>query len=175
MPLAVPAILAGLLASCAAERDAASEPPIELRGGLYSLSFGGSAFGVDSPIPFENNSTPKRICAQYGEGEGWIYKAIRESVTKGPECRTENSGRKGNSITGRVACQLPAGDGGGVMVIDYTGTISEDAVDLSAKILPPDNIKADGLTDDQEAQLRLMLKVLDVTIKIRREGDCSAY
>lgn len=58
------------------------------------------------------------------------------------------------------------------MAFDYTGAISEDAVDLTSKILPPDNIKADGLTDDEEAKLRLMLKVLDVTIQIRREGDC---
>lgn len=61
------------------------------------------------------------------------------------------------------------------MAIDYTGAISEDAVDLTAKILPPDNIKADGLSDDEEAKLRMMLKVLDVTISMRREGDCSAY
>jgi hypothetical protein len=173
--LAAPALFAGLLTSCAAERDAASESEIALRGGLYSFTVGGGAFGVDSPIPLENNSTPRRICVQHGEGEGWIYKAVRESVTKGPECRTENSGRKGNSIFGRVACQLPSRDGGGVMAIDYTGAISEDAVDLTSKILPPDNIKADGLTDDEEAKLRLMLKVLDVTISMRREGDCSAY
>jgi hypothetical protein len=159
------------LAGCGTERDAASEPPIAMKGGIYSINFDGSAFGLASPVPL-NDKKPSKTCVRYNEGDGWIYMAIREHVTPGPYCRTENSKRTGNLISGRVACQLPRGEGGGDIALEYSGIVSEEGVDLTGKILPPENIRANSLSEEDEAKLRMMLKVMDVSIKIRREGDC---
>jgi hypothetical protein len=159
------------LAACSEPRDAANEAPISPRGGLYSITNDAGAFGMSSPVPL-NDSPPRKICVRDNEGDGWIYKAVREMATKGPECRTESSGRAGNAIKGRVECQLPRSEGGGVLSLDYSGVVSEEAVDLTGKITPPQNIRADSLSEDEEAKLRLLLQVMDLSIKIRREGDC---
>lgn len=159
------------LAACSQPRDAANEAPISPRGGLYSISSDAGAFGMSSPVPL-NDSTPSTICVRDNEGDGWIYKAVRELATKGPECRTDSSGRTGNAIKGRVECQLPRSEGGGVLAMDYSGAVSEDAVDLTGKITPPQNIGAKGLSENEEVNLRMLLQVMDVSIKIRREGDC---
>jgi hypothetical protein len=155
----------------APERDAANEKPIALRGGIYSVVFEGSAFGMASPIPY-GEKTVDRVCVRFNEGDGWIFKAIRERASTGPECRTEESNRTGNALSGRVACQLKEREGGGIVALDYSGIISEDSIDLTGKIQSPENLKAGGLSEEEQAQIELLLKVVDVSVRIRREGDC---
>jgi Protein of unknown function (DUF3617) len=166
--LLLPLIMAG----CGGPpRDAASEPAIALKGGVYSVTFEGSAFGVASPIPLGEQSTD-RVCVRFNEGDGWIYKAVREKASKGPECRTEDSKRTGNALSARLVCQLRQGEGGGQLVMDYSGTVSEDAIDLTGKIKPPANLNAPGMSAEEQKQIEMMLKIVDVSIRIRREGDC---
>lgn len=165
-------MVAALLAGCAAERDPAGEPPVAMKGGIYAVDFDASAFGVVSPVPLNGGKAPSRTCVGFNEGDGWIYKAIREHITSEPECRTVKSERKGNAITGSVACQLPRSEGGGVLALDYSGVVSEEGVDLTGTIVPPEDRRATSLSEDEETKLRLLLKVMDLSIKIQRVGDC---
>jgi hypothetical protein len=172
LALVLMSIFAAQLAGCAAERDPAAEPPIAMKGGVYSVDFDASAFGMVSPVPLNDAKAASRTCVRFNEGDGWIYKAIREHITAEPECQTVKSKRTGNAITGSVACQLPQSEGGGVLALDYSGVVSEEGVDLTGTIRPPEDRRGTSLSEEEEVKLRLLLQVMDLSIKIQRVGDC---
>jgi hypothetical protein len=152
------------------KRDAATEPPVVMKAGLYSVSFEGGALGFSMPFD-ENGLDYKTVCVRGNEGDRWIYKAVREQIDGGPECRTEDSKRTGNAISGRVACLFDRREGGGIGSMDYSGTVSEDAVDMVGKLTPPANM-GDAMSAEDQQKMELMARVVEVHIKIRREGDC---
>lgn len=164
------AMLALSLAGCnMGQRDAATEQPVAMKGGLYSVSFEAGAFGMSMPIDNKNFRT-KSVCVRSNEGEQWIYKAVREQITKGTECQSQNMKRTGNAISGRLSCTMDRREGGGIGSMDYSGTMSEDSVDLIGKISPPSNLGEVSAEDQQ--QIKMMAELMEVRIRMTREGDC---
>lgn len=149
------------------KRDAATEQPVILKDGLYSVSFEGGAFGFALQLD-QGGVAYNTVCVHRDEGDRWIYKAVREQIDGGLQCRTEDIKRTGNAISGRVFCLVSRGDFGSM---DYSGTVSEDRVDMIGKLTPPANMDDAMSTRDQQ-RLALFSRMAEVHIKIRREGDC---
>jgi hypothetical protein len=170
MRTAILVMLPICLAGCnVAQRDAATEQPIAIKGGLYSVSFEAGAFGMSMPIDNKNFRT-KSVCVRSNEGDRWIFKAVREQITKEPNCQSLDMNRTGNAISGRLSCTMDRREGGGIGSMDYSGTISEDSVDLIGKIKPPSNLGE--VSEADQRQIQAMAELMEVRIRMERDGDC---
>jgi hypothetical protein len=156
------------LAAC--DSDPAGQEPVQLKPGLYELSYTGA---VHNPLEqVAPSSLSKEVCVSESDAATFPQSYPRKFFsTIGYSCGGPLSERVGNSIAGKVVCSMTDGVSGN-LTTNFTGEVSTDSLDVRAKLQM--NVVSDPagkVPDDLDTSV---LDDLELRLALRRVGDCPA-
>lgn len=176
--LAALAVLA-MLSGCSAGRDAASEAPVALKPGKYSLSYSGKAIGLPIPQGQGPGTSPRSACVTTSMAEKWPRAILADSFGSDSECSYTNEERVGNAIKGERVCQTDQKKApGGKFRITYAGAMTETTTELDMQMHFEFEMSDEMRAQNPEAaknfeRFKPMMEAVKIVAKAERIGDCS--
>ncbi len=159
-----------LVASCAQERDLASETPLDPEPGLYEVTLSSAGFlkagGKEGPHP---------ICVTAANRSTFPHTLVKKFYELHYSCVSRPGQRQGNAINGEIQCVADPKLAKGANRFVYEGAVSKQAVDMNVQIKFDAAIKESEMTEEQVKQLKLGMKAMQMikfVIAAERTGDC---
>lgn len=112
------------LAACAGA-DPASEPPVELKPGLYEISIGGGTF-----IELPDGQRTSGKCLGHDAALDFTRRPLAVATKSWPGCSEETEPRQGNAIKGKRVCPETSKRSTSTLV-EFTGSHSDSSFEFA--------------------------------------------
>lgn len=143
------------LAACAGA-DPASEPPVELKPGLYEISVGGGTL-----VETHEGTRTAGKCIGHDAAVDFIRRPLAVATKSWPGCSDETAPRQGNAITGKRTCPETSKRSTSTLV-EFTGRHSDSDFQLAGSVSQGDG-EGGGV---------MRLGSGDFKVTGKRLGDC---
>lgn len=157
------------LAGCA--NDPASQPPVELKPGLYEFSVGGAV----GPINAMERSD-RTMCVRPRHVQHFPNTLAEKAFVFHGSCQPNRSPRVGNAVSGEVTCPVDPKMAAGHTRMSYSGVVTEDGVQITARVSVDAQYNENALRDGEKIQLEMAMKAMEQVrprVTARRIGICA--
>lgn len=144
------------LAGCGGGTDASTQPPVEMKPGLYSIK---------AMLPESFN-----LCLGTNDAEATVQKIIQTAFNDNKEsgtmdCTFQDFKRTGNAIQGVAICTAETTE----VIYNFTGDLSTEGANTDGTIKHIVTVDEDGAPSDEE-----MVGMENVPVKITAawQGEC---
>lgn len=156
--------------ACSNAPDAASEVPVDLSPGQYTVTF--STGGL---LKSGSGEKSHLLCFRKGDGALFAHRLVQNYYALHASCSGNPAPREGNAVGGEIRCSADPKLADGANRFIYSGAVAQNRVKVEVRIKFEAMINEGSPGSADTAQLRLAMQAIEharFIIEARRTGDC---